>query len=150
GKESPVEHKESADVKHIHFPTGLAVFRITSNLDPRGGRQIHVASMTPDRAVYWNEVGLDQLAIREVVVNGITPGWQSPFNREQLLKKAMSNACGLCFIFARVENPDCASGAVYAGGLWECEHGRLLGNFHALVEQVEYTDGKKHDIAAMM
>lgn len=103
------------------FPVGLCVVRVAARIptDEGGPHVLRVSELSPHHAVYWNHLFDALPEIREVAfLNrcGLDPrGAATP----AILRLASKIECGLCMIYARLEETD--ADAEYVGVLWDTE-----------------------------
>lgn len=117
------------DPSEIIFPTGLAVVRVGAAMENANGKRFLLASNRPDQQAYWNQLFNDLPSIREVVVltsNGLNP---AGFGQKDIFRRAATQNCRLCLIYARVAAVDGDSPSEFAAVLWDAHESKLLATY---------------------
>jgi len=114
------------------FPTGVSVVRVVAAMDEKDARRyLRVAEMPQESAVYWCHLWDDLSPIRGVTMLrtlGLDP---CGANHEDLLRESTNANCGLCIIYARVDDTD--ADADFAAVLWDAANRKALSAFRVPV-----------------
>lgn len=106
------------------FPSAICIVRVESFVDLNSKRLLRIVPLPVHHAVYWNHLFDELPAVREVVFLG-KPGLDPRgYGYEDILDVARARECGLCMIYARLEETD--ADAEYAGILWNTHDRKAL------------------------
>lgn len=115
------------------FPGGVAIAQVAAGERPTDGiRLLHAESMPTERGVLWGHLFDELPAVREVVLverYGLDP---RGFGYREVLRRAGTMSCGLCLIYARID--DTAYHAEYVAALFDTASEMLLITYRVPIE----------------
>jgi hypothetical protein len=132
------------------FPAGLSVVQVAAAMNEKdAGRHLQVEPLTPHGGVYWSQIMEDLPPIREVRVLRTYGHDPRGTDRSALLQSSLESDCGLCVIFAKIEDTD--ADAEFVGVLWDATTDKALATYRVplvLPDDVRerYEDDDEDDI----
>ncbi len=136
-----VPQEAIADAKHesldsspstARFPTGVSVVRVVAAMNEKDARRyLRIAEMPQESAVYWGHLWDDLSPVRCVTMLGTLGLDPRGAIYEDLLKESTNADCGLCVIYARIDDTD--ADADFAAVLWDAANRKALSAFRVPV-----------------